>query len=154
MTNSNPNEPVNQWVSRVIGFSSEYNQDTWCANNIIGAPRVYPNYGDLQGAWAQASDFHDKHFIEIEFPKEIYVEKLNIYETYHGGAITKIKLKNKKSNNWKTVWESSVGALNIEESRIFSPELEKTPFKTNQVRLELNCSIANSFCEIDAVGRS
>jgi len=47
-----------------------------------------------------------------------------------------------------------VGAINIESSRIFSPELINTKFKTNQVRLELDCSVAASYCEIDAVGKS
>jgi hypothetical protein len=47
--------------------------------------------------------------------------------------------------------ESSVGPISIESSRIFSPELKKTLFKTNQVRLEVDCTASNSFCEIDAV---
>lgn len=56
-------------------------------------------------------------------------------------------------SSWKTVWESGAGALNIEQSRIFSPEIEKVLFKTNQIRLELDCTAANTYCEIDAVGR-
>ena len=46
-----------------------------------------------------------------------------------------------------------MGPLNIESSRIFSPELEKSIFKTNIVRLDVDCTAANSFCEIDAVGK-
>ena len=44
------------------------------------------------------------------------------------------------------------GAQDQQTSRIFSPELSRTLFRTNQVRLELNCQIANTWCEIDAVG--
>jgi hypothetical protein len=106
----------------------------------------------LHNAWAQANDFHANHFIELEFPTEVYVTQINIYETYHAGSIVRILLRNKELNAWKMVWESAVGALNIESSRIFSPELQKTLFKTNQVRLELDCTAANSYCEIDAVG--
>ena len=64
-----------------------------------------------------------------------------------------IKLKDKNANRWVTVWQSAVGAINIESSRIFSPELMNTKFKTNQVRLEVDCSVAVSYCEIDAVGK-
>ena len=65
----------------------------------------------------------------------------------------RVSLKDKEKDIWKTVWESDIGALNIESSRIFSPELEKTIFKTNIVRLDLDCTGATSFCEIDAVGK-
>jgi hypothetical protein len=120
---------------------------------VIGPPRVYPNYGDLNFTWAQANDFTSPHFIELEFPIEIFVKKINIYETYHAGGVVAIKLKEKYANRWITVWQSTVGAINIESSRIFSPELIVTKFKTNQVRLELDCSVAASYCEIDAVGK-
>jgi hypothetical protein len=142
---------VRQWVGRVISFSSQYNEDTWSANKIIGPPLVFPNYGDLQNAWAQASDFHANHFIELEFPEEVYVTKLNIYETYHAGSVVRIKIKNPLNDDWKLVWESAVGPMNIETSRIFSPDLKKTLFKTKCVRLDIDCTAANSFCEIDAV---
>ena len=78
--------------------------------------------------------------------------KINIFETYHAGAITSIKLRNKKTDTWHTAWESGVGAQNIEASRIFSPDLPRATFKTDEIRLELDCSVASSYCEIDAVG--
>jgi speckle-type POZ protein len=142
---------VRQWVSRVINYSSQYNEDTWSANKIIGPPLVYPNYGDLQNSWAQTADFHANHFIELEFPEEVYVTKINIYETYHAGGVVRIKLKDPLTDNWKIVWDSAVGPISIESSRIFSPDLKKTLFKTKYVRLDVDCTAANSFCEIDAV---
>lgn len=80
--------------------------------------------------------------------------KVNIYETYHAGGVTAIKLRNKVDNDWVTVWDAgAAGAINIESSRIFSPDLQRTNFKTNEIRIEIDCSIANSYCEIDAVGK-
>lgn len=128
-------------------------KSTWAADKILGAPQVYPNYGDLHNAWAQANDFHSNHFIELEFPHEVYVTQVNIYETYHSGGVVVIKIKDKNTGEWRNVWESAVGAINIEQSRIFSPEISKSSFKTNQIRIELDCSTANSYCEIDAVGK-
>ena len=100
-------------------------------------------------AWGQAQ-FTNDQFIEIKYPQEIFVLEINIYETYHCGAIVKIKLKDLSTDEWKIVWETET-ASHIENSRIFSPTLTKSFFKTNQVRLELDCTLANSYCEIDAV---
>ena len=107
--------------------------------------------GDIQGAWAQ-SQFTQNEFIELKFATDVYVKNINIYETYHCGGVVRIKLKDKSINEWRTVWKAENGPENLEGSRIFSPDLEKTLFKTNQVRLELDCRLANTYCEIDAVG--
>jgi len=32
-------------VSRVVEFSSQYNDSTWSANQVIGPPKVYPRHG-------------------------------------------------------------------------------------------------------------
>ena len=45
---------------------------------MVGPPLVYPSYGDLQNSWAQGSHSTNE-FIELEFPKELIVKKLNIY---------------------------------------------------------------------------
>lgn len=64
----------------------------------------------------------------------------------------KIKVKNSQTDEWITVWTVPVEATVIDEARIFSPPLEKTSFRTQEVRLELDCSKAWATCEIDAVG--
>ena len=37
---------------------------SWSANTVIGPPRVYPQHGDLHGAWA-SSAIDDRQFIEV-----------------------------------------------------------------------------------------
>lgn len=37
---------------------------SWAANTVIGPPRVYPQHGDLHGAWA-SSNIDAKQFIEV-----------------------------------------------------------------------------------------
>jgi speckle-type POZ protein len=145
--NESRDKIVHQWVKNIIAFSSQYNSNSWSANKVIGAPQVYPNYGDLTGTWAQGT-CSSNEWIELEFEQELFVTRLNIYETYHAGAIRRIKLKNR--DEWVTVWQVE-RVQNIVNSRIFSPELQKTKFKTNKVRLELDCTIAGTWCEIDAV---
>jgi hypothetical protein len=53
-----------------------------------------------------------------------------LLETYHAGAVVRIELKNK---DWEIVY-GPVQAQDIGQSRIFSPELKVTRFKTNKVR--------------------
>ena len=84
------------------------------------------------------------------FETELFVKQVNIYETYHPGAIVKIKFWKKTS--WDTIWEMPEPS-NLDHSRIFSPEFRQTKYKTNKVRLEINCSAAQNWCEIDAVGK-
>ena len=117
--------------------------------SVVGIPRVYPNYGDQHNAWAQQTHSSNE-FIELEYPEELIVTKLNIYETYHAGAVVGIKLKNK--DIWEMVWETQ-DPQDIPQSRVFTPSLRRVRFKTKCVRLELDCTVANSWCEIDAVGK-
>lgn len=34
-------------VTRVVEFSSQYNDSTWAANQVIGPPKVYPRHGKI-----------------------------------------------------------------------------------------------------------
>ena len=37
---------------------------SWSANQILGQPKVYPQYGDLSGVWAQGDKGQDE-YIEV-----------------------------------------------------------------------------------------
>lgn len=36
----------------------------WCANQVIGSPKVYPAYGDKPGAWAMKNK-DENQFLEV-----------------------------------------------------------------------------------------
>jgi hypothetical protein len=95
-----------------------------------------------------------KRYIVLKYKESIYLTELNIYETFHGGAITSIKVKNDKTNKLVTIWKAKNNKpQDISQSRIFKPPIQKIFFKIQEVRLELDCSFASSYCEIDAVGK-
>ncbi|CAM4757469.1 unnamed protein product [Rotaria magnacalcarata] len=103
-----------QWLSRVIGCSSQYNNDACSANQITGPPKAYPRYGDITGAWAQGSRAGDE-FIVVEFEGVVYSECSDIYETYNSAAVVKVLAQNGKVNSeWKTKTPQIQG-----QSRIF-----------------------------------
>ena len=73
---------------------------------------------------------------------------IEIYETYNAGAVTGIYLQT-PAHVWQCVYNAE--PVVIQHSRLFRPALMTTDFPTNRVRLELNCTAANDWCEIDAV---
>jgi hypothetical protein len=123
----------------------------YSANQVIGAANVYPNYGDYVLAWSINYSSKAMDYIVLKYNQAVYVAQINIYETSSAGSIIKIEVKNNQTNEWSIVWQSSSPQL-IKSSRIFSPTLTATSFKTQEVRLTLDCSLGD-WCDIDAVGK-
>ncbi|CAC5409331.1 unnamed protein product [Mytilus coruscus] len=141
-------ELTEQWVSRVISYSSQYDSGNWAADSIIGKPRVYPKYGDIPGAWAQGQK-DSKQFIEVEFEQEIYIQKIEIYETYHAGAVKTISAR-KPNNNYEVIWNTK-SVTNMNCSRIFSPDFKRLSFLCKILRINIDCTASKSWVEIDAI---
>ncbi|XP_046583874.1 uncharacterized protein LOC124291016 [Haliotis rubra] len=139
---------LQQWAATVTSFSSQYDSNGWPASVVVGQPRVYPRYGDIQGAWAQAI-CDNKQFIELGYDTAVYVSGINIYETLNAGGVKRVSVRSPKGT-WETVWETS-GVEVIKASRIFSLDIKTPNFKTKEVRLDVDCSVARSWVEIDAV---
>ena len=49
----------------------------------------------------------------MEFDNEVYVTEIHIYETYHCGGVVNIKLKDKSTNEYKSVWKAENGPIHI-----------------------------------------
>ena len=78
----------------------------------------------------------------------MYVDELEIYETLNAGAVHRISALNPQGT-WVVIWTGQPTC--IQSSRIFKPSLTPCPFPVNVIKLELDCSLAGSWCEIDAV---
>jgi hypothetical protein len=137
-------EEVSLWVQNVLRFSSQYNNSSWSANQIRGEPRVYPRYGDHHGSWAQQHTtgrewieartscvflflshniliFYLSSF-QVEFAESLMITGIDIYETYHAGAVVKIAAKKLPLEEWRTIWQTNHAQV-LDSSRIFSPPL-------------------------------
>jgi hypothetical protein len=137
-----------QWASKLIARSSEYNG--WPATNVLGPSNTYPQYGDINTAWAPAKSSGTFEYLELEFTKYMIVSGIEIYETYHPGAVVKISLWRK--NKWTVVYSGESQANKLPaQSRIFAPPLRKTQFATKRVRIDLDTRKSPSWSEIDAV---
>lgn len=62
------------------------------------------------------------YLFKIEYEEKIYIDKIDIYETYHAGMVKCIKAKH-PNGSWVKVWNTPKVSC-ITHSRIFSPDFE------------------------------
>nr|XP_034301073.1 uncharacterized protein LOC105335840 isoform X2 [Crassostrea gigas] len=141
---------IHLWASEVTKFSIQFNSGDFSAQQVLGKPNVYPRYGSIPGTWAQATGQLDRvHFIEVKFPRKIFMTKVNIYETYHAGAVVKISAKDGQ-NQWVDIFNATHAHV-IRKSRKFSPQIKRTMFPVDELRIDVDCSASGSYVEIDAI---
>ena len=127
---------------RTHARTNSHDRNSWSASQVIGRPRVYPRYGDNTGTWAQGnrsgdewivvstptqwshvSSHHSASFCtQVEFPVSLYLQEINIYETYNCGGVTKVAAYNETTQSYITVYQGA--ATHLTASRIFSPRVE------------------------------
>ena len=142
-----------RYASSVIGFSTEYNTTTWSAGQALGAPNVYPNHGDIAGAWASATQDGQREFLVLGFSDPAPVQSIALYETYNPGAVDTIYVKNPGTGQWQVVWSGTAAAAPA-QARIFIANFTLTSFNVSEVRIAINSSAVSGWNEIDAVGIS
>jgi len=150
MKRNHPDESY-QWVTGIISYSSSYERG-WEAHTVIGPPRNYPAYGDIRGAWAAARSSGTMEYLDLRYDHGWFVTGVDIFETYNPGHV--IAVLAKVDNYWIPLWNGKVaqfGQRPPEISRIFSPKLLHIPLRTDSIRVELDCTTAKSWAEIDCV---
>jgi hypothetical protein len=80
------------WASSVLGYSTQYSDTAWSAQQALGAPNVYPRHGDIQQAWASRTADEQDEWIELGYDVPRSVSAVEIYETYNPGAIETVEL--------------------------------------------------------------
>lgn len=156
--NEKKGNQIQQWVKGVLNFSSEYGSNGWSAKKVIGTPKVYPNYGDNNAAWAHRSTTAplDPEFIEVEFENPGFPISISVYETFNPGALVRVFCKQCtakgkiKSHKWIPLYSGNT-ETGITQSRIKTIQLRSVKFPTNILRIEMNCVGRNSWYEIDAI---
>jgi len=141
-----------QWVHGIKSFSSSYERG-WEANTVCGPPLVYPRYGDITGAWAPARSSGTKEFLELRYLHKWYVTSIDVFETYNPGHIVRISAGIETTYNgiiWYPIWQGEIDRK-FPKSRIFSPPITPFPYKTDCIRIDIDCSQAKSWVEIDSV---
>ncbi len=115
-----------KWATKVDTVTSEYSNDRYAANEVLGRPNV-----DKQGrksiyAWsveANSMNFEtvETAFIEVSFDKISQTQQLAVFESFNPGAVSQIYVSEKiKGNDWKRVYADTAviertGLLNFQK---------------------------------------
>jgi hypothetical protein len=112
------------WASSVLGFSTQYSDTAWSAQQALGAPNVYPNHGDIQQAWASRTADGQDEWIELGFDVPRSISAVEIYETYNPGAIGTVELITTSG----------------QRIQLRGPTLERTASPSNKLVLQTSCT--------------
>ena len=138
---------LSQWASS-IDHSSQYGESAWSGMMAAGAPDVTA-CGDDGGAWA-AEKAGSKAFIDAFYDTPVRPSKIWIYQTYHPGAVTSVKVWDAGVTRSKTVYSAKAKVL-AKCPAILKINVKGVGFKVGVIRISIDQAPANSWAEIDAV---
>lgn len=142
-----------RYAGSVLRFSTQYNTSSWAADQTLGAPNVYPQYGDLNGTWASAAADGTREYLVLRFPNPAPAKRLLVWETYNPGAIDTVFVRNPGTGAWVPVYTHTAAAAGG-NSRILNINFPLTSFPVQDVRLAINSAAVPGWNEIDAVALS
>ncbi|MGI6652266.1 MAG: hypothetical protein ACOX4Y_11000 [Limnochordia bacterium] len=141
-------QSFSQWAI-TASASSEYGSGDWSAKQMLGQPDVYPGYGDDGRAWAPVSQNAGLQWVELGFAEAVYVESVEIYETFNPGAVVKVELVD-TSGRGHLIWEGR-GGFAGDSARVFSVRNGTITVPCSVVRITLDTDSVGGWNEIDAV---
>mmetsp|Transcript_36460 Transcript_36460/g.58979 ORF Transcript_36460/g.58979 Transcript_36460/m.58979 type:complete len:1731 (+) Transcript_36460:513-5705(+) len=132
-----------QWGSKALNWSSQYDVDNWGAIQILGPPST-SSYGDQICAWDPFENdlppppgLDYSEWIEIGYDIPVHVTGVEIYENIGAGSVIRILAK-KPDGTWDAIWSGDFISDMAPAYHISTPEVCATPYKTDQLRLEIN----------------
>jgi hypothetical protein len=135
------------FADTVLGFSTQYSDDSWAAKQALGMPNVFPASGDMPKAWASHSADEQAEWIELGYAQPVPVSAVEIYQTYNPGAVEAIQLITTSGRRIE---------LRPTSQNTTDPKLVvETPCTSESiaaVRVNLASQIVSGWNEIDAVG--
>lgn len=142
-------QSLTQWAI-TASASSEYGSGDWSAKQMLGEPDFYPDYGDSGRAWAPAHQNAGLQWVELGFAEAVYVERVDIYETFNPGAIVKVELVD-TTGRWHLIWEGTEGRGGTAGARVFSVKNGIVTVPCARVRITIDTDSVSGWNEIDAV---
>lgn len=136
-----------QWAI-AASASSQYGSDGWSANQMTGAPDVYPECGDITEAWASNSS-SEVATVNLTYAQAVIPSQINIYQTYYPGAISQVTVMS--ANGESAVVYTAVPADIDECPYILTIDVSGVNFAVKQVEIVVDQTNHASWNEIDAV---
>ncbi|MFN8588987.1 MAG: FlgD immunoglobulin-like domain containing protein [Candidatus Eisenbacteria bacterium] len=140
-----------RWADSVLGISSEYSGVGWAAYQALGAPDVYPAYGDIGLAWASLTPDDQQEYLRLHFPDAAPIDYVQVVETFHPGSLVKVSARNPNTNQFETLWQGAP-SVQPDSARAFTVRFPVTSYNVEEVRLDFDSPAVPDWNEVDAIG--
>ncbi|GBG24420.1 Triose phosphate/phosphate translocator, chloroplastic [Hondaea fermentalgiana] len=148
---------------------------SWSADQLVGAPDIYPDTRDDPRGWKPRRENGGSEFVELELSTAVFVSAVEVYEVLNPGSIMQIKVaaeyldENSRCyqnitsgqnvcedlTQWTTLWsqeESALASLSAGlKARIFIPDVCPSKLAVRYLRLELNTTQIPGWHVLDAI---
>lgn len=145
-----PAPPQTQWATTVRDVSTQYSPTSWSANQVLGAPNVFPSGGDHANAWASLGADDREEWIEVGYAQPVHASAVEVYETYNPGAVSAIELVT-ASGERVTAYQGAPAATGLTTHKLRA-ELGCTSEPIVAVRVRLASPQVAGWNELDAIG--
>lgn len=142
-----------RYADSVVAFSTQWSATSWSAQQALGPPNTYPNYGDIATAWASLTTDGQREFLELWYSNPARISHVAMYETLSPGAVDTIYVKNPNTSLWEVAWSGTAQPAG-DTARIIQVSFPLTSFNVSEIRIAINSPVVPSWNEIDAVGIS
>lgn len=136
------------WVSSVLEYGSQYNASGWAATQVVGAPDVFPNHGDLPGAWAPARPDQAVDALRVQFPRT-QTREIWIYETFGVGGTWMVE--GEADGTPRLIWASTPSPVSPDQARVLRIVLPE-PRPIEALSIAISPRAVGAYTEIDAIG--
>ncbi|MBL0105600.1 MAG: T9SS type A sorting domain-containing protein [Bacteroidetes bacterium] len=140
-----------RWASSVIAVSSEYGSVEWGAIQLLGAPDVYPNYGDIESSWSPGGWDDPDEYFELGYTHPIPINYIDIYETFGPGTVDSVYVKNPGTGLFELVY-SATPQYAGDTATILHITFPMTTFPVSEIRVSLETAAVEGWNDFDAVG--
>lgn len=140
-------DPALVWPASATA-SSTYGSG-WAPSSVVGPPTVFPQHGDVRGAWAPKQSSGGVQWLELTFPDDAPpAVGLHVFETCEPGAVFAITDEGAAGGS-VTLWQAAPAPEGV-EARVLDVTLDG-PRALRRVRLWLDTDVGSSWNEIDTV---
>ncbi|MBK7965248.1 MAG: putative metal-binding motif-containing protein, partial [Bacteroidetes bacterium] len=145
-----------KWADSILSFSSQLGAalNTNSTLDMLGAPDVYPAYGDSTKAWSSFNPDNSREFVELGFSPHVDIAGVLAYETFNSGAIDTFYVRNASNQQWSIIYNDSIRPLpdTITPHSVIISHRDTLPFPVDAVRIALNSGDVLGANQVDAVG--
>lgn len=138
-----------EWAFEVVDFSTEYGSPNNAAAQALGAPNVYPRYGDIAEAWAPRSADDGLQHVTVRFGSGVPARSVVWVSTFGPGAVVRVDDVSNPASA-VTLWQGSDPSAGRDASVV---ELVLAqPRAIQALRIYVDTNLVSGWEEIDAIG--